>query len=250
MDIQTFIFVHNQDIILDFKQKDKFKYLENLKYVFLGDQSVDKIKNVDDVIICKELKHNIENYPKLTSFSGWYALWKNKLYNPGYLNLFEYDINLSVDFLEKLKAKIAENVNVVGYIPLSPFDFRYLENKQWSQELVVSIEKNYKINPVNFVNSLDRNTICSVTSNHTLKSEVFEEYMEWMSPMIDSVKESYFSGHQVERSISLYYLLNKIEKVEILPDVLQHFQFDSHKTQNISQSKFANQYKDLFKYVR
>lgn len=246
MEIQTFIFVHDQNIILDFKQKDKFKTLENLKYVFLGSRDTNKIKNMEDVIICRELEHNIEDYPNLTSFSGWYALWKNKLYKTGHLNLFEYDVNLSTDFFKKLKSKVLKNINVVGYIPFIPFDYNYLGHKPWSEELVSSVEKNYKINPIEFLNTLDKNTMCSMTSNHTLKSEVFEGYMNWMSPMIDDIKVSYYSGHQMERSISLYYLLNKIEKVEILTDVLQHFQFDSHKTQGIDQNKFINQYKNLF----
>jgi hypothetical protein len=245
MKIQTFIFVHDQNIILDFKKNNKFKSLENLKYVFLGSRDTDKVKNMEDVIICRELEHNIEDYPNLTSFSGWYALWKNKLYEPGYLNLFEYDINLSEDFFKKLKSNVLKNVNVVGYIPFTPFEYNYLGHKPWSEELVTSIEKNYKINSIQYLNTLDRNTVCSMTSNHTLKSEIFEDYINWVNPMIDDIKVSYYSGHQIERSISLYYLLNKIERVEIIVDVLHHFQFDSHKTQEIDQNKFINQYKNL-----
>ena len=51
MKIQTFIFVHDQNIILDFKKNNKFKSLENLKYVFLGSRDTDKIKNMEDITL-------------------------------------------------------------------------------------------------------------------------------------------------------------------------------------------------------
>jgi hypothetical protein len=94
MESQTFIFVHEQNIILDFKNHNKFSNLNNVKYVFLGKNDTDKIESLNDVIICRNLPNNIEDYPNLTSFSCWYALWKNNMYNSNYINLFEYDVNL------------------------------------------------------------------------------------------------------------------------------------------------------------
>jgi hypothetical protein len=90
MKTQTFIFIHDQNIILDFEKNNKFKELENLTYIFLGNRDIDKIKDMSNVIVCRNLPINIEEYPYLTSFSGWYAIWKNKLYDADYLNLFEY----------------------------------------------------------------------------------------------------------------------------------------------------------------
>jgi len=72
--METFIFVHDENIILDYINAKKFSNIKNLKYVFVGNNDVDKIKNLNNVIICKNLPHNLENYPKLTSFTGWYAL--------------------------------------------------------------------------------------------------------------------------------------------------------------------------------
>jgi hypothetical protein len=69
--------------------------------------------------------------------------------------------------------------------------------------------------------------------------------MEWIEPMIDDIKKSNLSGHLMERSISVFYLLNKIKNVKILPNILEHFQFDSHKTQGISEQKIINNYQKL-----
>jgi hypothetical protein len=70
--------------------------------------------------------------------------------------------------------------------------------------------------------------------------------MKWVDPLIDDIKHSGLSGHQVERSISLFYLINKLNH-NLIGNILTHFQFDSHGTQNISQDKFKNEYNKLLK---
>jgi hypothetical protein len=246
MKTQTYIFVHDQNIILDYKKNEKFKNLENLKYIFLGKRDVDLIENFNDVIICRNLKYNIEDYPNLTSFSGWYAIWKNKLYDKGYLNLFEYDINLSENFLEVYENSLKLEPNIIGYLPFSPFDNLFVKVKNLSQELLNSIKEIYNQDFEVFLENLPETITCSITSNHTFYSEMFEKYMEWMELMIDNIKQSYYSGHQMERSISIFYLLNNIEKVILLPNILFHFQLDSHGTQGFGQNKFISNYNNLF----
>jgi hypothetical protein len=245
MSIQTFIFVHNQDIILDFIKHKKFDNFNNLMYIFLGNGDVTKITNLSNVIIARDCKYNIEEYPKLTSYTGWYCVWKNNLVNSEYINLFEYDINVS----EELEKNIIETYNnnqidILGYIPINVHSPSFLKSPQWSDKLIESLHKEYSVNILDFVNNMDINKICSVTSNHTFNKKTFEDYMNWTEKIIDYIKVSPLAGHQIERSISVYYLLNN-KNYTILNDVLHHFQFDSHKTQNISQDKFKNNYNQL-----
>ena len=242
---ETFIFVHDQNIVLDFKTHNKFLKIKNLKYVFLGNKPFNLIKDFDDVIICSELPNNIENYPKLTSFTGWYAIWKNNLYNSDYINLFEYDINLMDSFYEKYNDLTLNGSNVIGYIPFSPHEYNFIGHSIWSKELLFSINKNYNINVKEYIKNLPTNYICSMTSNHTMNKKTFENYMEWIEPMIDDIKTSVYSGHQMERSISLFYILNNIGNISVVPNILYHFQFDSHETQGIDKTKFIDNYKKL-----
>ena len=242
---QTFIFVHDQNIILDYLRVDKFNLLDNLIYVFVGNGETSKIEDKPNIIICKNLPINIEEYPKLTSFTGWYAIWKNNLYDSDFINLFEYDVNLSDNFNEVFNESVESDTNIIGYIPFSPHHYNFLSHIPWSLELLTSIKLNYNINTLDEVNKLSNDTVCSMTSNHTFSKKSFESYMEWMEPMIDDIKKSELSGHLIERSISVFYLLNKIENVIILPNILHHFQFDSHKTQGISEQKMIENYKKL-----
>lgn len=244
MNLKTYIFVHNQEIILDFMGQKKFNNFNDLTYVFLGNKNIDKIENLDNVIICRNLKYNLEDYPKLTSFSGWYALWKNNLINSEYFNLFEYDINTTNDIQEKISDLFKTGNKIIGYIPLSTHHSNYIDVEKWIIEIKKSIKKNYNIEIESFIKSVIPPKIVSMTSNHSFHKTIFDSYMNWIEPMIDDIKISQFSGHEVERSISLFYILNEIDFI-ILENSLEHFQLDSHETQEIERDKFFKNYNRL-----
>lgn len=244
MKINTYIFVHEQQIILDFIRVGKFNNIENVIYVFVGNNDTSNIEKLDNVIICNKLPINIESYPKLTSFTGWYALWKNGLINTcDYLNLFEYDVNLTGGFIDKIKSEMAD---IIGYILYNVHDFGYVGCPDWCESICKAIKKHYDIDVCSFISALPLDHKCSMTSNHTLSKNCFEEYMKWVEPMIDDIKESALSGHQIERSISLFYLLNGLE-YKIIPDILEHFNFDSHRTQNVDVDKITYHYYRLLR---
>jgi hypothetical protein len=185
-----------------------------------------------------------ENYPKLTSFTGWYAIYKNNLYNPSnHLNLLEYDINISDDFEKIVEQNL--DYDVIGYLPFSPHDYQFIKDKRWSDVLISSIQNVYGIDVESFINSLDLHKQCSMTSNHTFNGKAFEEYIKWIEPLIDEIKQSELSGHQIERSISLFYLINNL-KSKVSMNVLHHFQFDSHKTQGIGEQKLIDNYWNIY----
>lgn len=242
--IQTFIFVHDQKIILDFLKVKKFSSLGKVNYVFVGNKPVDQIENLENVIICRNLEHNIEDFPNLTSFTGWYALWKNNLINTDYINLFEYDINIEDNLENEIEENFKKGYDIIGFIPLSINDFNYVRNLQWIKKISQTLKSVYKIDIYNYINSLDPFTTVSVTSNHSMSKDSFDKYMNWMLPMLEEIKLSYYSGHEVERSISFFYLISKL-KYFILQGNLKHFQFNSHGTQLISPEKFIKNYKNL-----
>jgi hypothetical protein len=242
--METFIFVHDENIILDYINANKFSKIKNLKYVFVGNNEIEKIKNLDNVIVCRDLPYNLENYPKLTSFTGWYALWKNNLIKSNSINLFEYDVNINNDIEDHINFNFSLGYNVIGYVPILISEPNFIGRDRWISHLRSSLEKNYNVNLNNYVNSFPKDKIITVTSNHSFTINFFNEYMEWIEPMIDDIKSSNFSGHEVERSISIFYLLKNINYV-FLPNLLHHFQFDSHETQGIGRHKFESEYKNL-----
>jgi hypothetical protein len=246
MQTSTFIFVHDQKIVIDFINNGKFNSIPNVKYVFLGSGDVTEIRYLGNVIIARELLVNIEYIPKLTSFTGWYALVKNNLIDSDYVNLFEYDIILSNNFNEKLTEAISTNPEIVGYIPFSVHDYNFLGNSELCSDIVKATKEVYGINCYDYIKSIPKDNFCSITSNHTFKGGTLYDYINWIDPMLDLIKNSNMAGHNMERSIILFYYLQK-KKFSLIKDVLFHFQFDSHQTQGVDPMKLVLNYEKLIK---
>jgi hypothetical protein len=244
--MKTYIFIHDQDMLLDFINADKFKNLDNVNYVFLGNRSTDKL-NCKNLIVCRDLPINIEEYPLLTSFTGWYALWKNNLCDFDYANFFEYDITVADNFTEIQKPYLDGVNKIIGYVQFNIHDILFLKIEKYSRELVESIHKTYSINATRLIDSLP-DMECSITSNHTFSIDAFNEYMKWVEPMIDDFKHTVMAGHQAERSVPLFYLIKNIN-FKLIPNILRHYQLDSHKTQGFSENKLKDNYFNLLNNI-
>jgi hypothetical protein len=230
MRIQSFIFCHDQNLILEFISNGKFNHLPNLKFVFLGTElPVDQIENLENVVICRNLPINIEIYPKFTSFTGWYALWKNNLIDADYINLFEYDVDLSEHFLQTLNSTLENKPDFIGYRPLQ-VSMYFIDNVTWiGENIIPAINKHYNIDVHELVEDwrINGDGHWSSGSNSTFFVGSFYEYMSWFDILIDEIKHTWNSGHAFERSISFFNFI-KVKKILYLPGILHHYQKESH----------------------
>jgi hypothetical protein len=230
---ETFIFVHDQDLILQFEENNKFGNIKNYKYVFLGKRDIDKIEDNEKVIVARKYENNLEDYPLFTSYTGWYILWKYKLITKKYVSLFEYDIVLN-EFIEQSQSKFFyDNSEMIGYVPFPVSNFHFIENKNWVENIFTAIKKIYKLDierTLKLIVSKTPNAYWSSTSNTTFKYEIFDEFMKWFEPIGNEIKETKTCGHAHERAISFFYM-TKNKKMTLTQGLLQHLQMDSHKTQ-------------------
>jgi hypothetical protein len=245
--IDTFIFVHDQEIILDFISKNRFSEFEDFKYVFLGNKPIDKIEKMDNVIVSRNLEINIEEYPKFTSFTGWYSLIKNNLINSEYVNFFEYDVNYIKDFNEINKEIIKKNYDFIGYFPMSIQDPVYIIQDQYTKELIKSIflktgndiisiiQKLYKKNP---------HSVWSSSSNSTWKVSELKNYVNWFEQFVDDIKNSLYCGHMHERSLSFFYFTYNLN-VFNTQKLMTHYQLNTHGTSPLPPERFNNLYNKL-----
>jgi len=245
--LDTFIFVHDQNIVLDFNKINKFSDFEDFKYVFLGNRPCDLISGLDNVIIARNLPHNIEEYPKFTSLTGWYALLKNNLINSEYVNLFEYDINYIPEFVEINKELVNSKYDFIGYFPMLITDPVYLKLTQYTDKLISSINKHTGVDiPKLFDGILNQNNnaLWSSSSNSTWKVSELENYINWFVPFIDEIKDSDYCGHMHERSLSFYYYIAEL-KVKLTNNLMTHFQLNSHGTSPLPPERGSELYKQL-----
>lgn len=239
--LKTFIFIHDQDILLDFLNKKKFFDLDNFDWVFLGNRPINKLSNVENLIIARDLPNNIEIYPKFTSLTGWYALYKNNLLNSEYVNFFEYDIKYVPNFKEINLEICKKNFDFVGYFPMSVRDVVYIQYTQYSSELINAVKNQTSFDIIDMIKNLPSNAHWSSSSNSTWKTEKLINYLDWFIPYIDDLKQSKFCGHIHERSISFYYFMEKL-KVHLTKGLMIHAQLNSHGTSPLPPERAKQMY--------
>jgi hypothetical protein len=232
-DSETFIFVHDQDLILDFEKTNKFSNLYKHTYVFLGDRPTDKLKDINNLIVARSYEDNIEQYPLFTSYTGWYVLWKNNLVTTKYINLFEYDTILNKNIDQYHTKFYNENTEMVGYVPFPIGHYQFVKNPEWNEHILPIIKEINKVDLLKYYEGvLEKNprALWSSTSNTTFRSDIFNEYMKWFEPIANRIKETKTCGHAHERSITHFsHIKNK--KLLLTQGLLEHLQLDSHKTQ-------------------
>lgn len=240
-DINTYIFVHDQNIILDFEKSKKFNHFSNWNYVFVGNNPIDLISCISNVIIARNLPYNLEAYPKFTAFTGWYALWKNNLITSKYVNLFEYDVMINKDFQIHQENKLMETPDFIGYVPVLLSVF--WQQPHWIDFIAPYIDKFYNINIHEIVDqkiSEDEKSVWSSTSNSTFSIENFNEYMIWFEKFIGDLKSDALSGFAFEISLCFFhFIFNK--KVVYMQGIVNHYMLGSHN--NIP--RFNAYYKEL-----
>jgi hypothetical protein len=206
MKAQTFIFVHDQYIVLDYLAAGKFNELPDVKYVFLGQRPSDQIGHLVDmgkVIIARDLPDNIEHYPNLVAWTGWYAIARNGLITADIVNLFEYDVNL-------LGWK--QSMASAGY-----FWHPYADNTWWNYNGIKTELRKMEISVTN--------DPLPMTSNYTLFAERINTFVKALMES-DLDPEHPQAGHIVERYCSAYFQF----KVTAAGG-LTHLYADSHGTQ-------------------
>jgi hypothetical protein len=245
--IQTFVFAHDEKIILDFKKTGKFLEIENLKYVLLSKRPCDNVKGLDDVIIANEYADNIENFPLLVAFTGWYLIWKNKLIDADtdFINLFEYDVTLAGNFSEGQHYVLKPETQVLSYIPISINDYMFIKDDKMCLPFLKSIQKHYGIDFRKYISKIDPTTVVGMTSNQSMTPQVFTDFMKWSQPVIEDIKNERLVGHMLERMFPLFYLYNKLKCI-LIQNVIFHYQMDTHNTQDMP-DRFNDNYTYLLK---
>ena len=101
------------------------------------------------------------------------------------------------------------------------------------EHIIPAIEKVYKFNITRYFNSLvskNPQSVWSSTSNTTFRTDIFNEYMKWMEPLVEYIKDTKTCGHAHERSIT-FFIHHRRKQQSLTQGWLTHLQLDSHKTQ-------------------
>jgi hypothetical protein len=203
------MFVHRQDIIDIYEKNNKLSkhFGDDYTYIFLGNGNY--IEN-EKTIVSRNFPDNIENYPLAVAYTGWYIIWKNLKIDSKYINLFEYDVK----FKDINKILESSDSDFKYYIEL-PLHTLYYDIMVQSR-VYKRLEKN-----------LDK---WMVTTNLTIRTEVFYEFMEWFHTNVFNIDRDIRNiGHIFERYTTYFANIHN-KSMLYLPEVIEHFQLNSHNT--------------------
>jgi len=235
--LETFITVHDQEILLECENTNKYKYISNYKYIFVGMRDTSKIDRLNNVIIANKLPHNIEQYKYLVDYTAWYALVKNSLITSPYIALIQYDTFVSKNFEDKTMQVLKNNPNqFLGYVPYSMLSEDFLIKNIGAEPLSTAINTIYHIDIYNLVNNYIKktnDTFWQSSNNVATSLPTLTNFVEWFEPLIINIIKFKGCGHAFERSIKIFSIINYLSN-NYLPEVLKHQQLDSHATQHNS----------------
>jgi hypothetical protein len=222
------IVVHDIKIINYFEKIKKYNFLENYKYLLVGNHDVDYTNEY--IIQCNKLKDNIENNNYYLAFTGWYALAKNiKLIPEKFEHIFllEYDMTLDKEETSKTIHNLLPNeYEIYG---LSTMSIEECLHPSIFSNLLISFLKQQKIKEIKC-----NNKVCIATNNILVSKNFLINLFDNKLTLdfLNFLKNDKMSGHNLERYISTYCFLNNIKYEFLDSKGFGHGSLDSHNTQN------------------
>ncbi len=241
---ETFIDVHDQDLIIRLEQNKVFRYLTNYRYVFLGNRPTDRIKDYPNVIIARDYPENIEQYKSLLDFTGQYMLVKNDLIKTDFVSFVQYDSLVLPDFERKTRNLLASHPDaLIGYFRFDLASPGFIGD-HFCGGIIESIKHHYGLD----VRELTKKAIQEGSDrffpgviSFACSKKTLERFVDWCAPMIDELGKQKMAGHYIERGVKFFCMANGVKNY-YLPHVVDHFFASSHDQDYVSSDeKQANQ---------
>lgn len=232
--IETFITVHDQDIILKNEESQKYSNLSKYRYVFVGGNDTSKIRHFDNVLFAKNYEDNIEHLNYFVDYTAWYLIIKNNLIETDVVSLIQYDTDITSTFeIETIKSFNSNFNSILGYVPYPISYCDFLTCNMGAEPLNKSLMSLYNLNIYDVVDKHVKetsDTLWPSSNNIATTKLILEKLVYWFEPVAHEMGNFKHSGHSFERSIKIFSIINNITN-PYLNDVLKHYQLDSHKTQ-------------------
>jgi hypothetical protein len=176
------------------------------------------------IIVCRDLEDNIEDEPKLLTFTAWYAIIKNNLYREySYICIFEYDASISEDFVARLVEQCKDgSSDIISFFTSTPFNGINPFLQDVKVEIVDYMRKNLNT-------EYEYTQPWNHSSNHCMRREVLQDFVEWYSQQYEYIKErdiKQLSWYH-ERLFAMYAYSKRLKQSII--DGVTHISLSSHK---------------------
>jgi hypothetical protein len=208
---------HNLDIVNSILADDM---KDNFHIMFVGNNNIkDEWDTNDRITIVRNLPDNIEKEKELLTFTAWYAIVKNNLFiNYEYICILEYDVQINQNFETELISKCETNIyDVISFIFCSNYFMSDIKEK-----VIKFFLENNNIEFKKFNH-------WAATTNHCLKRNIMEEFVDWYYPncltikQLDPIKFSWY-----HERIFYSFIDSRSYHMGQLTNLLSHSFSDSH----------------------
>ena len=206
--------------------------------MFVGGGGIDMLRGRSDVVVARLLTDNIEHYPTLLSFTGWYAVARNGLATSRFVSLIEYDVDIRAGFVAGTLESLRDRSRIVGYVPFPLSHPMYLHATPWLSSALASV---YGIDVAQLVRrhlAAEGRDEWTATSNASMATSSLHAFVDWFLPLSEVFRHDPIGAHVHERTIKVFCLLNGLDNF-LLPDVLVHRQRRAHGIFALSQEEAA-----------
>ena len=215
--VKLVLVCHNIDIVNSILADDIKK---NFHIMFVGNNPIkDEWYRNDRITIVRNLQNNIEKEKELLTFTAWYAIIKNYLFiEYDYVCILEYDVQIDQKFEKELIEKCETNVyDIISFIFFSNYFMFDVKEK-----VIKFFLENNNIEFKKFNN-------WAATTNHCLKRNIIEEFVDWYYPscltikQLDPIKFSWY-----HERIFYSFIDSRSYHMGQLPNMLSHSFSGSH----------------------
>lgn len=200
---ETFITIHDQDILLNCEESGQFQELSSYKYLFVGPKPVDKLPKdlLEKTIVCRNYTPNYEDIPHLYDFTGWYVLAKHGLMTKDYAICLQYDHTiLNPTFEAMCIALLFKNPGMVSFVKAYRRDY-ILNIPGFADSMRAALGvKGLSMDHL----PLDE---WPTTQGTAWRSEALTDFMMWCEGAFETMRHEKYAGHIAERMVVAYSAL-------------------------------------------
>lgn len=222
--IQTFVTVHDADIVRRCEEEERFGSLGERHYLFVGQRPVGQ--EIGPTVIPRRLIDNLEHLPQFYDFTGWWALARHRLIVRPNVMLLQYDMHVASPTLEA-------DVDAMLTEASGPVAFTAGHNLAGNYMLMIDgFERTFRdgmatigVDPASWPEFNEWPT----TQGMAWRTEEFYDFMMWFRPLFDVFADNRYAGHLAERCVKAWCVTRGVEP-RYLPGVIGHEAKDCHGT--------------------
>lgn len=245
MTMQTFVTIHDQDLVLAIEaDRGRFAGLDTT-YLFVGPRPVDRILHLGErLVVAREYPGNIERWPHLYDFTGWWVLADYGIIRSDTVLMLQYDMAAGVLDLEaQIAAALApppappvppELLGASIVLPLAPSMVAFACGHRSAGNWMLMLDG---FEPVFTAGLAARDAAppppdfeeWPTTQGTAWRTSAFVSFMRWVRPILDVWAPDMWAGHHAERSVYAW-LRHTGRTWAHLPGVVLHEHRDCHGT--------------------